>query len=167
MLWTISQEALEEAARQAAANHNLDPALVCAVCEQESGDPNNNWQWRPWAIRYEPAFYERYTKPMHLTDTEEYSRAISWGLLQLMGETARELGYKGPIAKLCEPDVGLDWGCLKLANCMKAHGSNLVEALLAYNGGGNLNYPDEVMARMGKYKPNPQITQSPDLSTQV
>lgn len=159
MLWSTTREALEEAARLAATNHNLDPALVMAVVEQESN-------WNPWAIRYEPAFYERYTKPMHLTDTEEYSRAISWGLMQIMGETARELGYKGPIAKLCEPDIGLDWGCLLLANKMKAKGDDLVESLLAYNGGGSLKYPDEVIARIDKYR-TPQVIQSPDLSTQV
>jgi soluble lytic murein transglycosylase-like protein len=34
-------------ARKAAAAQSLDPALVCAVVEQESA-------WNPWAMRYEP-----------------------------------------------------------------------------------------------------------------
>ncbi|PYV72926.1 MAG: hypothetical protein DMG96_24730, partial [Acidobacteria bacterium] len=34
-------------ARKAACAQSLDPALVCAVVEQESG-------WNPWAMRYEP-----------------------------------------------------------------------------------------------------------------
>jgi hypothetical protein len=40
-------------ARKAAAAQSLDPALVCAVVEQESA-------WNPWAIRYEPLFFAKY-----------------------------------------------------------------------------------------------------------
>ncbi len=39
-------------ARRAAAAQSLDPALVCAVVEQESA-------WNPWAIRYEPLFFAK------------------------------------------------------------------------------------------------------------
>ena len=85
--------------------------------------------------------------------------------MQVMGQVARELGYKGDLPKLCEPEIGLEWGCLHLANKMKAHSNNIVEALLAWNGGSNLNYPDEVIARMPRYPP--QITGDADLSTQV
>src|SRR6202795_1782946 len=40
-------------ARRAAAAQSLDPALVCAVVEQESA-------WNPWAMRYEPLFFAKY-----------------------------------------------------------------------------------------------------------
>jgi len=33
--------------------YGLDPALVCAVIEQESA-------WNTWAMRYEPAFFAKY-----------------------------------------------------------------------------------------------------------
>jgi hypothetical protein len=66
-------------AKATAKAKGLDPALVCAVCEHESGG------WNPWAIRFEPAFYARYTKPLNFSDTEEYARAFSFGLMQTHG----------------------------------------------------------------------------------
>jgi soluble lytic murein transglycosylase-like protein len=63
-------DALISLARAAAAAHSLDPALVCAVCEQESS-------WDPFAIRYEPAFYDRYVAPQLAQCPGDSCR--SWG----------------------------------------------------------------------------------------
>lgn len=96
-------------ARAAAARHSLDPALVCAVVEQESS-------WDAHAIRYEPAFRARYVAPLALPPTEEIARSISWGLLQVMGQVAREHGFRGKfLSALCDPATGLDIGCQVLA----------------------------------------------------
>ncbi len=137
-------------ARLAAMAHGLDPAVVCAVVEQESG-------WNPWAIRYEPGFFTRYVERLvtagKLDDiTEGVARSFSWGLMQIMGECAREHGYAGNLAALCDPAVGLEWGCLHLKSKVVAAGGDAKTALLLWNGGGNASYPDEVMARMAKYK---------------
>src|ERR1700735_1296507 len=78
--------ALIALARTAAAQHSLDPALVCAIVEQESA-------WDPHAIRYEPAFRTRYVAPLGLAPTEEVARSMSWGLMQVMGQVAREHGF--------------------------------------------------------------------------
>ena len=43
-------------AKKWATKYGLDPLIVCAVIEQESG-------WNPWASRFEPAFEQRYIKP--------------------------------------------------------------------------------------------------------
>ena len=132
-------------ARSTAAAHGLDPVVVCAVAEQES-------DWNPWAVRFEPAFYKKYTQPMHLTDTEEYTRAISFGLMQIMGEVARELGLTAPfLSILCDPAAGLEYGCRHLANKLRNAGGDVAAALLHYNGGGNPNYPAEVLARKVHY----------------
>jgi len=40
---------MELLAREAAAKHGLDPALVCALCEVESS-------WIPWAVRHEAGY---------------------------------------------------------------------------------------------------------------
>jgi len=76
-------------ARSAAAAHGLDAALVCAVVEQESA-------WNTWAVRYEPGFLSRYVAPLYTAGkigaTEAYTRAMSWGLMQVMGQVAREQG---------------------------------------------------------------------------
>jgi soluble lytic murein transglycosylase-like protein len=120
----------------------LDAALVQAVCEQESG-------WEPWAIRFEPAFKARYVDPQNHEPTEAVARSISWGLMQIMGEVARELGYKGHLAQLCDPGVGLEWGCKHLANKLK--NTDIHTGLQHWNGGGNPHYADQVIARMSKY----------------
>ncbi|MGH9700043.1 MAG: transglycosylase SLT domain-containing protein [Candidatus Acidiferrales bacterium] len=96
-------------ARAAAARHALDPALVCAVVEQESA-------WNSFAMRYEPAFRARYVAPLGLSLSEEVARSISWGLMQVMGQVARENGFdESFLSALCDPAVGLDCGCRVLA----------------------------------------------------
>lgn len=127
----------------------LDVPLVCAVCEQESS-------WNPWSVRYEAAFHARYIQPLIekgevKTATESACRAMSFGLMQIMGQTARELGFTGVfLSELCDPKLGTDFGCKKLRRCfdLKVDAS---AALLAYNGGGDPNYPRMVLDRMRKY----------------
>ncbi len=130
----------------AAVKYGLDPALVAAVCEQES-------EWNPWAVRYEPAFYLRYIEPMNLNShTEAQMRSASFGLMQIMGQTAREFGFDGRfLTELCDPDQGVLYGCRKLQKCFSIHG-DAETALLAYNGGSNKDYPAQVLARVAHYQ---------------
>jgi len=131
-----------------AAKYGLDPAIVCAVIEQESG-------WNPWSVRYEPAFFQRYVMPLNIADpTEAYARAFSFGLMQTMGQVAREQGFAGrSLTQLCDPDIGVDVGCRKLKKCFLAYPDSPEVALLAYNGGGNPDYGKQVLARVAKYQP--------------
>lgn len=132
-------------AKEIARKHVLDPALICAVVEQES-------DWITWAIRYEPAFQKRYVEPLKLQNqTEIVARSMSWGLLQLMGQGARELGFSEKMASLCDPYVGLEWGCKHFSRKFDAAGSDVTKALLLWNGGGNQAYPAQVMARVNKF----------------
>jgi soluble lytic murein transglycosylase-like protein len=132
-------------ARATASNHALDPALVCAVVEQESA-------WDTHAIRYEPAFRTRYVAPLKLPPTEEIARSVSWGLMQVMGQVAREHGFSGKfLSALCEPGAGLDIGCTVLAAKISSAGGEVPHALLLWNGGANPDYPAQVLARVGKY----------------
>jgi soluble lytic murein transglycosylase-like protein len=133
-------------AKQTAGKYALDPALVCAICEQESS-------WNPWAVRYEPAFYLHYVMPQRgLTSTEAYGRAFSYGLMQVMGEVAREEGYKEDLPALFDPETGLDAGCNHFKRKLVSADNNVAKALLMWNGGGNLNYPAEVIAKIPKYQ---------------
>ena len=66
-----TQPNLEAAAKVAALAHKLDYSLVAAVIEQESN-------WYPWAIRYEPGFYLKYVVPLALSPTESHARSFSW-----------------------------------------------------------------------------------------
>ena len=137
--------------RTSAAKYGLDPALVAALVDQESN-------WNPWAVRYEPAFFDHYIRPLLTngtikTMTEATCRATSWGLCQVMGQVAREHGFAGRfLSELCDTDKGLDIGCQVLKLKLDAAGGDTHNGLSLYNGGGDPNYADEVLARVSKYQ---------------
>ena len=136
-------------ARQIAVEHSLDPQLVCAVIEQESA-------WNPWSVRYEPSFMAHYVAPLYtagkMSATEAYTRAMSWGLMQVMGQVAREFGFhETSLAELCEPAAGIEFGCRILAARVARAKGDIPAALLSWNGGGDANYPAEVLARKRNY----------------
>ena len=142
----MTQTDLETLAKNTAAAVGLDPVLVCAVIEQESN-------WNTWAMRFEPMFLAHYVKPAlpEAPTTRELARATSWGAMQIMGEVALEFGFIGPyLSALCDPEQGILLGCKKLKKCIDSR-PDVRSALLAYNGGGNLNYADQVIARMNSY----------------
>ena len=136
-------------AKKVAGNFKLEPALVCGVAEQESA-------WNPWAMRYEPAFMAKYVAPLYATNkigaTEAYARSISWGLMQVMGQVARENGVDLQfLSGLCDPEAGLSIGCAVLAKKIDREGGDVVKGLLAWNGGANALYAAQVLARKPKY----------------
>jgi len=136
-------------ARKAAASQSLDPALVCAVIEQESG-------WNPWAMRYEPAFFSKYVATLYtnnkISASEAYARGFSWGLMQVMGQVARETGFDAPfLSALCDPEQGLSVGCKVLRKKFDAMVGDTTRALLAWNGGANSTYAAQVIARRAHY----------------
>jgi soluble lytic murein transglycosylase-like protein len=137
-------------ARMQAMAYSLESSLVCAVIEQESA-------WSPWATRYEPAFFAKYVAPLYtnqkISPTEAYGRAFSYGLMQVMGQVARERGFEGDfLPELCNPYVGVDIGCRHLAALWEKNHGDMSRTLLAWNGGGNPEYPQQVMARLGNYR---------------
>lgn len=149
----MTKEGLILVATAAALNAGLDPALVCSVCAHESS-------WNPDALRYEPAFFKRYVESMAgLSDDEKAFRATSIGLMQVMGQVAREQGYDAPsLGSLTNPLDGLTQGCRKLKKCINLetheHGTymgDMAAALLRYNGGGNANYPSLVLEHYKDY----------------
>jgi soluble lytic murein transglycosylase-like protein len=136
-------------ARKAAAAQSLDPALVCAVVEQESA-------WNPWAIRYEPLFFAKYVASLYtnnkISASEAYARGFSWGLMQVMGQVARETGFDALfLSALCDPEQGLALGCKVLRKKIDAMAGDTMRGLLAWNGGGNPAYPAQVLARKPHY----------------
>ena len=146
-------EARKQLVSKYAGKWALDVPLVCALIEHESS-------WNPWAFRPEPEFEKRYVDPMKLNLTETIGRSCSWGLMQIMGQTATELGFGGRFHNaLCDPGVGVDYGCRKLARCFTinppakdADGKlDYSKGLLAYNGGSDPTYPKLVMQFYQKY----------------
>lgn len=128
-----------------AKQHLLPAALVKALVQVESGG-------NPWAVRYEPDFYDRYIagKPVKARapcsrETEMRLRAHSFGLLQIMGLTARETGFDGVfLTELCDPETNLAICCRYLsrqfARFYKDHGWPGVAA--SYNAGSVRLKPD-------------------------
>jgi len=113
-----------------AAAYGLDPDLVEAhVFTESSGKPKS--------VRFEPRFCERYVRPLGIKDDNEArGRATSFGLLQIMGQVARELGFQGAFSSLLDPEVGLDWGCKKLSKCYKRYEKQGLDyGIAAYNCG--------------------------------
>ncbi len=125
----------------------MEPSIVCAIIEQESS-------WNTWAVRFEPEFERRYIHPSlpMAPTTEELCLAVSWGLMQVMGKTAREHGFTGKFLNaLCEPEIGISIGCAIFAEKLAKTKGVPERALLLWNGGANVDYPKEVMARIPHY----------------
>lgn len=141
-----TNDARKALASKWASKYALDPLIVCAVIEQESG-------WNPWALRYEPGFFARYIATLNLPDmTEAVARATSFGLMQVMGQVAREFSFAGRfLTELCDADTGIDFGCRKLQKCFE-QAKDPESALLLYNGGGDSSYGKQVLARVKHYE---------------
>ena len=108
---------LESVIRPAADKYRLDPNLVAAVIWTESsGDPN------------------------------AVSKKGAQGLMQLMPETARELG----VQRVLDPAENIDGGSRYLRRMLDAHDGDLSLALAAYNAGPT------AVARYGGIPPYPE-----------
>lgn len=105
-------------ARRKARDHGLSSKIVCAVIETESG-------WFQYAARFEPGFKRKYIDPIKYgtlrvfgrtsRDTQRQLRSMSIGLMQVMGQVARELGFAGEsLLELVHPEVGIEYGCRRL-----------------------------------------------------
>lgn len=143
----------------AATRHGLEPRVVCAQVQVES--TANPWAWNPepkyrwfWDVRLkrpfralDPSEIARKAPPADFhcyagdPDQEWWGQQASWGLLQVMGAVARELGFTGDyLSQLCEPVLNLELGCTKLGTELTKTG-DIRSALARYNGGPKGNAP--------------------------
>lgn len=130
---------------EAAESNKLRPELLAGVvCQESAGNP--------YAMRVEPGFKWigrdlAQGRPTSMSSaTELWGRKTSWGLCQLMGQVARERGFRGWWPALCEPDLNLAYGARHLAWCLDRRGGDEFEGLLRWNGGGLKEYPSLVMS---------------------
>jgi soluble lytic murein transglycosylase-like protein len=118
---------IEEKAKE----YDVDPDLVQAFCCIESS-------YEPKATRYEPNFYARYIRPMvfagRITADEGMNRATSWGIMQIMGQVAREKGFNGEFSELFDPATALEWSLKHLKHFIVKYAS-LNDAIASYNAG--------------------------------
>ena len=135
--------------------HLLNPNLVAALVQTESSYNSD-------AVRYEKNYRwtldpEKYCRPLKISQATELElQKFSWGLMQVMGAVSREHGYTGPLHRLCNPDLGLEYGCLHFAKYFRKY-NDLAKAISAYNGGpgavksdgsfSNQSYVDKITDR--------------------
>jgi len=129
--------------RREAKAAGVSPFLALAITEVESaGDPA--------AVRFEPGWkyhykVEDFAKACRITaETEKVLQSCSFGLMQVMGTVARELGFSGNLVQLSDPYIGAKYGCLKLAKLFSLLKST-DDVIAAYNAGSPNRTPD------GKY----------------
>lgn len=148
---------LEQLIRYHTDIHGISFATVAAIVWQESrGDP--------LAHRYEDEFYKRYVEAKDRAElighvphgiptlaTEKRDRAYSWGLMQIMGQTARETGFtEDNLTALLDPSLNLDIGCKFLAKLHKKH-KTLYGVLAAYNGSSAYAEAVQIAIKEGTY----------------
>lgn len=134
-----TQQLMGAAEAQAKAS-GLDANLVLAICAIESS-------WNPLAARFEPAFKyfnepNKWAASLGISvETETMFQACSWGLMQIMGSAARDLGYTGPMQQLCSMWLGTEFGCRKLEQLQKKYPDER-DVIAAYNAGSPRRIPE-------------------------
>jgi soluble lytic murein transglycosylase-like protein len=117
-----------------AAAEGLSPALVCALIEVESG-------WRPWAFRYNAIFFSTHLAPLiacgGMSPEAAPMHAISYGLMNVLGNAARRVGFKLPLSILFDPAVNLRIGCITLRREIDAADGDIERALVGWNWDGD------------------------------
>jgi len=156
----------------AAAKHGLNPDLIAAFCWRES-------RFKPEAYRYEPKFQRKYIDRHPNYEKLDYQTrhnlATSFGLMQVLGVTAHELGFPFLLLEnLYKPECGLEYGCRKLKKLFERYGvhgsdnadlptpNSLTDAISAYNAGTakrgakggyvNNGYVVDVLMKYDKYR---------------
>lgn len=146
-----------------AEKYSLDPKLIACIIYQESGGEKESY-------RHEKNFYDENLDHREREDlvgfvpnfppslySEKRERAKSHGAMQVLGETARLMGYKGRwLPEIREHATNVDLGCKylrhlfnKAAN-IKDEKAKLFQVLKWWNG--SADYPPIIFEHMRKEK---------------
>jgi soluble lytic murein transglycosylase-like protein len=134
--------------------HNLDPKLVMAIVQQEStGQTCATRHEKGYPYLHRPADYFQNMVGQDYNN-EVRNQETSWGPMQIMGATARWLGFNGEMAELCKPSIGIRYGCKYVRWQMNRY-EKTIDVVAAYNAGSarykdsgvleNEQYVDKVM----------------------
>jgi len=129
----LSKEQLEPIIDKYSEKYRLSKNLIYSVIMVESaGDP--------YAVRYESHWKyvlhpDTFAKIAKISlDTEIFLQKCSYGLMQVMGTVARELGYRDNLLKLHDPDLAIDLGSKKLRQLSDKY-MTTDDVISAYNQG--------------------------------
>lgn len=133
----------------------VDPCLISAIISVES---NGN----TYATRYEPNYkyvldIEIHANNNNITSTTELiHQKTSWGLMQVMGAVARELGFNKNLSELSDPYKSVKYGVEHLVKFIDKY-NTIEDAVSSYNAGApyrdengeykNKKYVDKIMER--------------------
>jgi soluble lytic murein transglycosylase-like protein len=151
---------LAELVRLNAEKFKLDPKLVACIILQESAADED-------AYRFEDDFYERLLKKKQRKDlvgyvplfpptliSEKRARSASYGVMQVMGETARWMGFRERwLTKLARSEFNIEVGCRYLrylfdkAEKMEADAKAQLDWVLT-KWNGSASYPPLIHERM-------------------
>lgn len=138
---------------QIALAHSLRPDVVmCLILKESKCDPA--------ATRYEPHIHRQLIPKERIAlsgwkpdkdyndpeiepslDTEKVQRAMSWGLMQVLGETARWCGKctRPFLSELANPEIGIEVGCRVFSHYLGRAKGDYTVALAMYNAGSALS----------------------------
>jgi soluble lytic murein transglycosylase-like protein len=138
-----------------AKKYHVDTNLLIALMGVESGG-------RAWVSRFEPHI-KKYYSPNKFAQynnqtlsTEKIQQASSFGYMQILGRTARLLGFQEPLGNLFNPDVNIEYAC-KLIKDIRLRYRHEEDIIAAYNAGAaridngryvNQEYVDKVNSRL-------------------
>ncbi len=111
----------------------VPPTILYSIAMVESSlDPNT--------VRYEPLWryhykVEMFAKDLNITkETEHVLQSISWGLMQVMGTGARELGFDRHLTELTNPHFNVIIAIKKLEQLYNRY-DDLEAVISSYNQG--------------------------------
>lgn len=139
-----------------ASEYNIPEEIIRAICAVESN-------YQPLACRYEPAFQwiwqvDHYAGLLvQSRDTELIQQKTSWGPAQIMGSTARQMGFDGYLTDLSTWHHGLRYAVKYMAH-LKQRFPQGYDWVAAYNAGSprrkadgtyvNQGYVDRVISKL-------------------
>lgn len=137
------QKRLKRIIKRYSKENNLPFEIIASIIWQES-------KGHQFAARYEPGFFAHYIEgrgkaidgywppsDRATLPTEQRLRAFSFSVMQVMGQTAREMGFDADdLMELSDLNNNVRIGCKYLAWCIRQNDNDLWKGIARYNGTG-------------------------------
>lgn len=149
----ISESDIWTFCRREGASQDIDPFLLLGVCRQEAKRTREGLYIPDWP-RLEQGFFYKYIADKPYDPVTKVLLSTSWGVMQMMGESLRELGFLPAeenkstifINQYCiNPGLQVETGTKWLKKKIGIAQGNTEKGLLYWNGGSDVAYPSKVL----------------------